>query len=111
GGQRQRATLARALLRDPRILILDDPFANVDSAKEGEILDALREAHSGRTVLIITHRLRAAQLADWVVVLDEGRIAGQGAHADLLSQGGLYARLWRVQQLEEELEVGGHERA
>jgi len=103
GGQRQRAALARALLRDPRILILDDAFASVDTVKEGEILDALREALTGRTVLLITHRLRAAQLADWIAVVDEGRIVGRGTHAELLAHGGLYARLWRVQQIEDEL--------
>ena len=103
GGQRQRAALARALAADPPILILDDAFANVDAAKEVEILHALREAFTGRTTLIITHRLRAAREADWIVVLDEGRIVEQGSHDALLAGGGLYARLWRIQQLEEEI--------
>ena len=103
GGQRQRAALARALAADPPILILDDAFANVDAAKEVEILDALRGVFRGRTTLIITHRLRAAREADLIVVLDEGRIVEQGSHDALLSGGGLYARLWRIQQLEEEI--------
>lgn len=103
GGQRQRAALARALAADPPILILDDAFANVDAAKEVEILDALAEAFRGRTTLIITHRLRAAREADWIVVLDEGRIVEQGRHDALLAGGRLYARLWRIQQLEEEI--------
>ncbi len=103
GGQRHRAALARALLREPRILILDDAFASVDVLKEGEILNAVRDLFVGRTVLFVTHRLQAAQLAEWVVVIDEGRIVGQGTHTDLLAACDLYDRLWRRQQLEEEL--------
>jgi len=103
GGQRQRVALARALVGRPPILILDDPFASVDAAKEEEIAAKLRALAQGRTVLLMTHRLRAAQLADRVVVLDAGRVVEQGRHADLVSSGGLYARLWRIQQLEEEI--------
>ena len=104
GGQRQRVALARALLGEPPYLVLDDVFAAVDPAKEGEILRALRDALRGRTTLAATHRLRIAEAADWIVVLDEGRMVEQGTHADLLAAGGLYARLWRIQQIETELE-------
>jgi ATP-binding cassette subfamily B multidrug efflux pump len=103
GGQRQRVALARALIADPPYLVLDDVLASVDAEKEWEILKALKSAVGGRTTLLMTHRLRAAQEADWVVVLDEGRMVEEGRHADLLALGGLYARLWRVQQLEDEL--------
>jgi len=103
GGQRQRAALARSLLPEPAILVLDDVFASVDAGKEAEILDSLRAALAGRTTLVMTHRLRAAQEADLIVVLDEGRVVEQGSHAALLETGGLYARLWRVQQIEQEL--------
>jgi ATP-binding cassette, subfamily B, multidrug efflux pump len=104
GGQRQRVALARALLGDPPYLILDDVFASVDPAKEAEILRALKEVLRGRTTLAATHRLRIAESADWIVVLDEGRVVEQGVHADLAAAGGLYARLWRIQQIEAELE-------
>jgi ATP-binding cassette subfamily B protein len=107
GGQRQRATLARALLRDPRILVLDDAFASVDAETEALILERLRERIRERTTLVITHRLRVASMLDRIVVLDGGRLVEEGAHAELLARGGLYARLWRRQQLESTIEAAG----
>jgi ATP-binding cassette subfamily B protein len=103
GGQRQRAALARSLVPAPAILVLDDVFASVDAGKEAEILSSLQGAVAGRTTLVMTHRLRVAQEADRIVVLDEGRVVEEGSHAELLEAGGLYARLWRIQQIEQEL--------
>jgi ATP-binding cassette subfamily B protein len=103
GGQRQRVALARALAGAAPILVLDDIFANVDAAKEEEILEHLAGALGGRTVLLMTHRLRAARAADRILVLDAGRVVEAGTHDTLIEQGGLYARLWRIQQLEEEI--------
>lgn len=103
GGQRQRLALARALAGAPPVLVLDDVFASVDTAKEEEIAENLRVAASGRTVLLMTHRLRAARAADRIVVLGGGRIVETGNHDALVTAGGLYAELWRIQQLEEEI--------
>lgn len=103
GGQRQRLALARALAGAPAALVLDDIFASVDTAKEEEILRGLRQAAAGRTVLLMTHRLRAAQMADRVVVLAGGRVVESGTHAELLRAAGAYAQLWRLQQLEDEI--------
>jgi len=103
GGQRQRVTLARALAGAPPLLVLDDAFASVDAAKEEEVAANLRRAVAGRTVLMMTHRLRAACTADRIIVLDGGRVVETGRHGALVRRGGLYARLWRIQQLEEEI--------
>ena len=105
GGQRQRATLARALLRNPPIIVLDDAFAAVDAETEAAILSRLLERIRKRTTLVITHRLRVASMLDRIVVLDDGRLVEDGAHAELLARGGLYARLWRRQQLESAIEA------
>jgi ATP-binding cassette subfamily B multidrug efflux pump len=107
GGQRQRATLARALLRDPRILILDDSLSAVDSETEAVILARLAERIRERTTLVITHRLRVAAMLDRIIVLDAGRLVEEGTHAELLDRGGVYARLWRRQQLESAIETAG----
>jgi ATP-binding cassette subfamily B multidrug efflux pump len=104
GGQRARVALARALVAEPPVLVLDDPFASADPDKEREILSGLRAARKGRTTVIITHRLSTAAEADWVVALADGHVAEQGPPGDLAARGGLYARLWRLQQIEEELE-------
>ncbi len=103
GGQRQRVGIARAILMDPKVLILDDALSNVDAETEEAILRALAPVMAGRTTLIITHRLAAIRDADLIVVMEEGRIVETGGHADLVARGGLYARLWARQQLATEL--------
>ncbi len=104
GGQKQRAAIARAILRAPKILILDDSLSAVDSETEAKIQGRLRGVVAQRTTLLIAHRLSSLRDADEIVVLDEGRIAERGSHADLVSRGGLYARMWDRQRLEEEVE-------
>ncbi len=90
GGQRQRIAIARAILADPRILILDDATSSVDPTKEHEIRDALTEVMRNRTTIVIAHRPATIALADRVVLLDEGRIVEEGTHAELLSTSARY---------------------
>ena len=104
GGQKQRCTLARALLREPRILILDDALSAVDTQTEEAILGYLREAMRGRTTIIIAHRISTLRHADLIITLDDGRIVESGDHESLVRAGGLYSELHERQQLSAELE-------
>ena len=105
GGQKQRTAIARAILRDPRILILDDALASVDTSTEEQILAGLRRVMHGRTTILISHRTSTARNADQIAVLVEGRIAELGTHDQLLTRNGYYTRLYEKQQLEEEIAV------
>ncbi|MBE3577532.1 MAG: ABC transporter ATP-binding protein [Limnochordales bacterium] len=97
GGERQRVAIARAILMDPAILVLDDPTSSVDAETEAEIQAALRELMRGRTTLIISQRVSAVKDADWIVVLDRGRIVQQGRHDELIAEPGVYRRLFGPQ--------------
>ena len=103
GGQKQRTSIARALLRDPRILILDDALASVDTYTEEQILRGLREVMQDRTTILIAHRVSTARSADRIAVLVNGEIRETGTHDELLQTGGYYAELFEKQQLEQEI--------
>ncbi|HTV81198.1 MAG TPA: ABC transporter ATP-binding protein [Acidobacteriaceae bacterium] len=107
GGQKQRTALARAVLRDPGILILDDALASVDTYTEEQILEDLRRVMEGRTTILISHRISTVRNADRIAVLVRGRIAELGTHDELLARNGYYAELYQKQLLEEELAVTG----
>jgi len=97
GGEKQRVGIARVVLKEPCILILDEATSSLDSATEAEVQDALEEASRGRTTLVVAHRLSTIANADQIVVLDEGRVVERGTHATLIAKGGLYADLWKRQ--------------
>ena len=101
GGERQRIAIARALLKNPPILILDEATSHLDVASERIVQQALEKLMQDRTVFIVAHRLSAVQNASHIVVLDEGRIVEQGRHAQLLSKKGLYFRLYQMQEKDE----------
>ena len=103
GGQKQRTAIARALVRNPLVLILDDSLSAVDTATEERILQSLRQIRQGRTVLIVSHRVSSVKDADHIIVLDEGRVVERGSHGALMARDGYYADLYRRQTLEEEL--------
>ncbi|BFH23043.1 hypothetical protein PMJ11TS3_46400 [Paenibacillus melissococcoides] len=100
GGQKQRVSLARAFIKDPEILILDDALSAVDARTEANIISNIREQRAGKTTLITTHRLSAVEHADWIIVLDDGKIVEEGTHDDLLKQDGWYKEQYERQQLE-----------
>ena len=104
GGQKQRTTLARAVARDPKILILDDALSSVDTHTEANILTDLEKVMKGRTSFIVSHRVSAVMNADLILVLEDGRIVERGRHEDLISRAGSYSTLLRRQMLEEDIE-------
>ncbi len=105
GGQKQRTALARAVAREPRILILDDAMSSVDTRTEEQILSRLRDVMASRTTILIAHRISTVKQADLIVVLEDGRIAEQGTHQELVARGGIYAAMHRRQSLSEELDT------
>jgi ATP-binding cassette, subfamily B, multidrug efflux pump len=105
GGQKQRIALARALVREPKVLVLDDPLSAVDAKTEAAILDAIERQARARTVVLVTHRVAAASRCDRIVVLDEGRVVAEGTHEELVVAGGLYAAFAEEQSAQSELEA------
>ncbi len=104
GGQKQRVAIARALLLDPQIVVFDDPLSAVDAEREEYILHSLHEFFHRRTSIIVAHRISAVMNADRTIVLDKGRIVEQGTHQQLLAFQGIYARIWKLQQAERQVD-------
>jgi ATP-binding cassette, subfamily B, multidrug efflux pump len=106
GGQKQRVSIARAIIREPRILLFDDALSAVDTATEEAILRALKQVMKGRTTVIISHRISAVRDADHILVLEHGRVLEEGTHDGLLARSGRYAELHEEQLLEEARQAG-----
>ncbi|NDI36034.1 ABC transporter ATP-binding protein [Chengkuizengella sediminis] len=104
GGQKQRVAIARALLLDAEILILDDSLSAVDAKTENKILHEIRNERAGKTTMITSHRLSAVSHADWILVMDEGRVIAEGTHEELMFHGGWYKEQWEHQQMEASLD-------
>ncbi len=105
GGQRQRVAIARTLLKNPRILVMDDATSSVDTETEMQIEAALERLMENRTTFVIAHRIQTVMRADWILVLDRGRVIQQGVHEDLIQQDGLYREIYQIQaRIEEEVE-------
>ncbi len=101
GGQKQRVSIARAIIRNPKILILDDSLSAVDTKTENAILQNMKRIMKDRTSIIISHRVSSAKLADYIIFLDDGKIVEQGTHKELLEHNGLYTQLYEKQLHEE----------
>ena len=97
GGERQRMAIARVILKDPRILVLDEATSHLDSLSEEQIQNALQHVMKGRSSLVIAHRLSTILAADQILVMDQGRLVEQGTHAQLLAKNGLYSNLYETQ--------------
>ena len=107
GGQKQRTAIARALMKDCPVVILDDSLSSVDARTESTIIDNLRRFRGRRTIIIVSHRISPLKGADRIYVLHEGKIAEQGSHGELVAMGGLYERLVRYQQMEKSIAQPG----